>query len=714
MPSDSTRRAANIAGLRSFDTPTIEAVERRRLQLWLMTLTLLASVTLGLVLLTLWRDVPASGWFTLRQLQIGLLSLVALFSAYAIEKEVQLRRLTRLLIDERVLTSALTNRAQELTSLLTAAKAMNLVTDLETVLETILSSCMDLLEGRDGSIMLAGPANELCTVATCGSSQARGARLRIGEGVAGTVAATREPHLVSGCIPPETRAQPYSDAAAPPSSSMSAPLVHHGELLGVLNINAAPGRVYTEYDLRAMSLFGEHAAGAVANAMLLDEQRLLASRSVYQARHDPLTHLPNRGILVDRIEHALARRRQAGHLVAVAFIDLDDFKQINDSLGHSAGDEVLIACADRLRGAVRSGDSIARFGGDEFVALVEDVTSSSDAVHAAERLADTLTEPFLVGGREVSLRASIGIAIESSDGGSTANDLIRNADTANHAAKRAGKDRVVVFEPHMHTEVLDRVDLEDELRHAIDAANLTVHFQPVLTLRERSVRSFEALVRWPHPGRGVLPAAAFVPLAEQAGLLAAIDRWVLRHACTLASSLPGLPGQPGPPPISVNLSPASLFDRRLPDEIEAALAASDLRPECLTIEITEDGITHDARRGAAVVADLRAMGVRFALDDFGSGHSSLSHLSTFRVDTIKIDRVFSAGVPREASTRALVQAIVRLAQSLGIEVIATGVENGEQAACLADLGCTLGQGFGLCPPLPAEEIAAFLANPART
>ncbi len=701
-------QAARVAGLRSFETPTLESVERRRLQLWMLTLALLLSVAVAFVALTAWTDIPPHAMLRPRTLQASLLGLVVLFSAYAIEKEMQLRRLSRLLIQERVLSAALTSRVHELSALLAATRAMNLVLDLREVLDTILRSSLELLDGKDGSIMLARGGEELRTVAAAGASPAREARQPFGEGIAGRVAALREPLLITGRIPNDERSTPYVLAGEPPTSSMSVPLIHRGTLLGVLNVNAKPGRAYTEYDLRALSLFGEHAAAAIAKAQLHEEQRLLASQNLYQAMHDSLTSLPNRGLFLDRVEHALVRRRRAEHRVALLFLDLDDFKRINDSLGHAAGDEVLVAFAERLRAHLRSGDTVARFGGDEFAVLVEDVSAADDAHQTAERLTGAMEEPFAVGGHRVWLRASIGIAVEP-DGGRTAEDLLRSADSALQAAKLGGKGRIVAFEPRLHAEVLTRVELERELHAAVEGGELTVHFQPVVSLESRQVVSLEALARWHHRERGMLPASVFAPLAEQAGILPEIDRMVLRQAC--AAFAPLLASARGSAPrLSVNVSAASLRDPRLAEDIAGALQATGLHPDQLALEVCQAAVLYDVEQLSAALTRLKALGVRLVVDDFGTGVSSISQLSRLPFDTLKVDRLLVEGLTKEASTRSLVQAIVRFAQSLSLEVVGKGIEQPDQFDELLRIGCALGQGFYFLPPQDPAAIAEFLAG----
>ncbi|MEW6338641.1 MAG: putative bifunctional diguanylate cyclase/phosphodiesterase [Acidobacteriota bacterium] len=702
------KRAAHVAGLRSFETPTLESVERRRLQLWMLTLALLLSVAVAFVALTAWSDLPRHALLTPRTLQASLLGLVVLFSAYAIEKEIQLRRLTGLLIQERVLTAALTSRVHELSGLLAATRAMNLVLDLREVLDTILRSSLELLDGKDGSIMLARGGEELRTVAAAGASPARGARQMFGEGIAGRVAALREPLLITGRIPNEQRSTPYVLAGEPPASSMSVPLLHRGTLLGVLNVNARPGKAYTEYDLRALSLFGEHAAAAIANAQLHEEQRLLASQNLYQAMHDSLTSLPNRGLFLDRVEHALVRRRRAEHRVALLFLDLDDFKRVNDSLGHAAGDEVLVAFAERLRAHLRSGDTVARFGGDEFAVLVEDVVAADDAHQTAERLTGAMEEPFAVGGHRVWLRASVGIAVEP-DAGRTAEDLLRAADSALQAAKLGGKGRIVAFEPRIHAGVLTRVELERELHSAVEGGELTVHFQPVVSLASRRVVSFEALARWQHRERGMLPASVFVPLAEQAGILPRMDRVVLRQACAAFAPLLAS-ARESAPTLSVNVSAATLRDPRLPEDISDALQATGLRAEQLALEVCQSAVLYDVEQLSAALSRLKSLGVRLVVDDFGTGVSSISQLSRLPLDTLKVDRLLVEGLTKEASTRSLVQAIVRFAQSLSLEVVGKGIEQPDQLDELLRIGCSLGQGYFFLPPQDPATVAGYLAG----
>jgi len=701
-------RAARIVGLSSFETPTLEAVERRRLQLWMLSSVILIATTVGFVLFAFRVELAPPPWLTGRVSQFGLLGLSVLFCAYGIEKELHLRRLTELLVREQVLTAALTNRLREVSTLLEAGKAINLGLDLDDVLSTIVGCAQELLDGRDASIMLTAGNRELRTVSTRGESSAVGARVAFGEGIAGRVATTREPLLISGVV---EHAQARMTGPPPPDSAMSVPLVHRENLLGVLNVNAKQGRIFTDHDLRALALFGEQAASAIANAQLYQAQRLMASQKLFQALHDPLTRLPNRALFLERVTRALGRQRRGAQRVAILLLDLNDFKRINDSLGHAAGDEVLIGFAERVRSSLRSTDTVARFASDEFAVLVEDVRSQEEAVAAAERLLRLLEATFPVGDREVRLTGCVGIAVEL-PGETSQEELLQSADTALHAAKKKGKGLIVTFERDMHAQALKRLDLENELRGALERGELLLHYQPICRLHDLQPIGLEALVRWQHPERGLLPASAFVPFAESAGILGEIDRWVLLEACRVAGKLPAT-WSGGELQINVNLSPSRLHDPSLADHVEQILGDTGLSPSRLTLEITEGAVLDDADIAAVELQRLKALGVRLALDDFGTGYSSLSYVRRFPVDTVKIDRVFIDGLSRDQGTTALVEAIVKLGHGLSLEVVAEGIERHTQVEDLLALDCHLGQGWLLSKPLGEGPLIDFLVGESR-
>jgi diguanylate cyclase (GGDEF)-like protein len=422
-----------------------------------------------------------------------------------------------------------------------------------------------------------------------------------------------------------------------------------------------------------------------------------------------LTHLPNRVRFLARLRHALAHVRRDRH-VALLFLDLDDFKVINDSLGHLAGDEVLVGLADRLRAAIRSADGVARFGGDEFAVLLEGVGSAEEAAMMAEGILAALERPFPLAGRDLRLTASIGIALQG-PGGHTAEELLQSADTALHAAKERGKRAVAAFAESMHADVLRRLDLESELRRAVERGQIQVHYQPIVRLPERRVVALEALLRWNHPRRGLLPAASFVSFAEQAGVLRELDLWALGEACRLGEELADYGDARSRLAMHVNLLPTRLQEPGVVERVAAVLAESGMRAGRLVLEITESAVVGEAEGVVAHLTALRDLGVRIALDDFGTGYSSLAYLRRFPVHTIKIDRAFTDELDDGATQGDLVQAIVKFGQSLGLRVIAEGVERESQVRCLLDLGCFLAQGYHLAEPLPADAIVAYLRAP---
>jgi diguanylate cyclase (GGDEF)-like protein len=702
--------AARVAELSGVAAPTLAGIERRRLQLWILATVLLVVLVTALAVLIVWQKLATPSWLTAEASLVGLVVLVVLFAAYAIDKELRLRRLTQQLLDESVLASALTNRLHEVSTLLAAAKAMKEALDLDGVLRIILDSALELLGGHDGSIMLVHGEDELRTVCTAGTSLARGARVRFGEGVAGRVAATREPVLITGALERDGLHRSVQ-GARPPSSAISLPLAHHDTLLGVLNINAGTRRAFTEHDLRALALFGEHAAGAIANARLYEEQRLLASQNLFQALHDPLTCLPNRVLLIDRLERAFARRHRAGRTFALLFLDIDDFKAINDRFGHAGGDELLAAFAGRLRGCLRGGDTVARFGGDEFAVLVDELAAPGDATITAERVLRELARPFAVGDTEVTLSASIGVAVEGAGGGSAA-ELLRNADAAKREAKQSGKGRIVGFQDGMHADGLKVLDLEVDLRGALERGEIHAHFQPVVELATGRVVAWEALARWQHPRRGLLPAASFIPIAASLGLLGALDRRVLHQACLAARALASRLPAGEAVPVHFNLAVSRLREVGLVPEVAGILAETGVTAGQLVLEVAEEAVLRDSAGITARLANLKGLGVRLALDGFGTRYASLSQLQRFPFDTVKIDRVFTEGLGHDRGAHSLVQAILRLADSLTIAVIAEGIERKAQADTLLQLGCRFGQGWLLGAVRPLEQILEPVSEPA--
>ena len=694
----------HIKGLTTQETPTLETIARRRLQLWTMALVLLVSIAAVLSLVLFWGNSELSFSATPGIVYLGVVVLVMLFGAYAISKEFSLRTLTEELMEERVLAAGLTNSLREADVQMNSGRDARVRLSFEQVLDTILNCSMDLLEGRSGSIMLLHSDNELRTVCSTGDTAARGARVGLNDGIAGKVAASREPVLVLGIFDWAH----YESDLQRSASAICVPLVAEDELVGVLNVNAKPQRKYTENDLRALSHFGQRAGAAIEAARIYRAQPPLGSQGRYQVMHDPLTGLPNRELLLDRVANSIARRRPPGHAAVLMFLDLDDFKRVNDSLGHSAGDQVLIALADRLVKSVRSGDSVAHFGGDEFAILLE-AKESSEATDAAQRILEDLEKPFSIEDREVTFTASVGIAISKSSE-MRPEELMRNAFTALHTAKERGRAEIAVFEESMHHSAMNRLDLEQELRQAVESGGLDVYFQPLLKLSDLSVYGFEALVRWIHPEKGVISAFNFIPLAEEAGLLPVIDRMVLRRTCTTVRELNRTVFAAKPAAAHVNLSPTSIRQPDFVSNLTTDLTETKLDPKHLVLEITESVMMHDIDQAASKLRAIKSMGVRLALDDFGTGYSSLSYLRSFPVDVVKIDKFFVDEIETDQGATALVQAILRLGLGLTFEVVAEGIETQGQMKSLVDLGCRYGQGYYLAHPLSTPELTEFLEN----
>jgi diguanylate cyclase (GGDEF)-like protein/PAS domain S-box-containing protein len=445
--------------------------------------------------------------------------------------------------------------------------------------------------------------------------------------------------------------------------------------------------------------------GVVVTARDVTERRALEDQLTHQAYHDPLTGLANRALFTDRIAHAVERGLRREALFAVLFVDLDDFKTVNDSLGHAAGDELLVAVARRLRSCIRPEDTCARLGGDEFAVMIEDIASPDAAVIVARRVLGVIARPLTVFGSEVSVEGSVGIALGS--GEQSANEIMRSADLAMYRAKGEGKGRYAVYEPSMHERALERLALKADLLRASPDEDFVLHYQPIVAVHTGEIVAVEALLRWRHPERGLVLPAEFLELAEETGLLLPLGRHVLGEACRQAASWRSRwHGSIG---VSVNVSARQLASRSLPSEVASALAESTLDPEALTLEITESTLL-DSDVVIGRLEELRRIGVRIAIDDFGTGYSSLDHLRRFPVDTLKIARAFVEELGTSAEQERLVAAILRLAATLGLESVAEGVETELQRDRLLSLRCRYAQGFLYSRPLPADELDAALGR----
>jgi diguanylate cyclase (GGDEF)-like protein/PAS domain S-box-containing protein len=448
-------------------------------------------------------------------------------------------------------------------------------------------------------------------------------------------------------------------------------------------------------------------AGFVLNLRDVSERRTFEDQLVHQAFHDSLTSLANRVLFRDRVEHALARRLRRPGRLAVLFVDLDDFKKVNDALGHAAGDDLLGEVARRLRGAVRSADTVARLGGDEFGILLEDI-DDVESIACAERIVGELGEPYRLRDLSIELGASIGIALH--DGRSvSADDLLRDADVALYRAKAAGKGRHAVFTPEMHIAADERLALETDLRGALERGEFKLEYQPVLDLAHGGVVSTEALVRWHHPARGLLSPLSFIPVAEATGLIVPIGRWVLFEACRqLAKWHRDRPDERVS--VSVNLSARQLAAPDLLADVEQAIARHGLRPGELILEITESLLVDARGAGAETLGRLRSLGARIAIDDFGTGYSALAYLHRFPSDILKIDKAFVDGLDGDRENRDVAEAVVQIGHALGMQIVAEGVERKAQLDRLRDTGCDMGQGYLLGRPMAPAAFEAWRAR----
>jgi len=449
----------------------------------------------------------------------------------------------------------------------------------------------------------------------------------------------------------------------------------------------------------------------VSNAIRdITERRAAEQRLEHQALHDPLTDLPNRALFLDRLGHALTRAERPDAGLAVYFCDLDDFKSVNDSLGHEAGDELLVALPPRLRQALRPADTVARFGGDEFVILCEDLESATEAIRIAERITAAFGLPFELGERRHYVSVSVGVVFVEG-GRATATEILRDADAAMYRAKGAGRGRFELFDAAMRAKLVQRLEVEADLRRAIRDDELQLVYQPVLSLARGAFIGAETLVRWRHPERGMLPPSEFIDVAEDTGLIVPLGAWVIGEACRQAAAWVRAGGNPR---VSINLSPHQVSRSDVATVLARALETTGADPSLIDLEITESVLLEEGDASLAVLRDLKALGVRLVLDDFGTGYSSLSYLKRFPIDALKIDREFIRELGADSEDTAIVSAVLSMARALDVEVVAEGVETAEQLDWLREHGCDFAQGFLIAKPVPAAELGAFVVSAPRT
>ena len=447
--------------------------------------------------------------------------------------------------------------------------------------------------------------------------------------------------------------------------------------------------------------------GIVLNGRDVSERKAFEEQLSHQAFHDPVTHLANRALFNERVRHAVARTLREGIGMAVLFVDLDDFKTVNDSLGHAAGDRVLLEVAQRISASIRAADTAARFGGDEFAVLLEDVADLQAAAETAERILDALGQTLELEHNDLSIRASLGISVAEPGTATDADELIRNADAAMYIAKADGKGGYRMFEPAMHERVVARLELRADLQRALEREEFELHYQPLVRLVDGVVTGVEALLRWHHPVRGLIPPDEFIPFAEESGLIVPIGRWVLREGCRQARVFRDQSTGATAPTVGINLSVKQLFHNDIVADVSSALADAGLEPEALTLEITESVMMTDTELAVSRLTELRALGIRLAMDDFGTGYSSLSYLSLFPLDILKMDRsLLAAGA--SPVTSGLATAVLGIGETFALEVVAEGIEYSEQSTTLRELGCETGQGFFFARPMKPEQLLEFL------
>ncbi|PJA24791.1 MAG: hypothetical protein COX57_06590, partial [Alphaproteobacteria bacterium CG_4_10_14_0_2_um_filter_63_37] len=463
---------------------------------------------------------------------------------------------------------------------------------------------------------------------------------------------------------------------------------------------------YSSYPIRQ----GGEITGVVVTFTNITDRVQAEERIRHLAEHDPLTDLPNRTLLTDRMHQAIARARRSGELLGVLFLDLDNFKTINDSLGHEIGDQILCQVGHRLTMCLRDIDTVSRQGGDEFVILLDGIPNADETARLAERILVVLAEPIQIQGLELSITPSIGITLYPNDGHNPS-QLIRNADAAMYQAKQSGRNNFQFFTQDLNQRAFARLALENALRRAVERAEFAVYYQPLVDLKTGQISGMEALLRWHHPERGVLAPGEFIQVAEESGVIVPLGMWVLREACRQLQQW----RKEGLPPLlmAVNLSGLQLRQPHLAEEVKKALEAYDIEPHWLELELTESVLVREGGGPQEILGKLKTMGVKLAIDDFGTRYSSLAYLKRFAIDRIKIDRSFIQDLPGDEENAAIVRAIVSMAHSLRLEVLAEGIETQGQLNFVRREGCDAAQGYLFSRPLPAAEAGALLTTQPR-
>ena len=612
-------------------------------------------------------------------------------------------RLLRALAAERAMRHTLQKRQALLERLSGIQGAITRRLPLADVLATITRCAVDLLDVEIAAVQLADPQSpgDVILASEEGLPPVIAAamqRTRVGEGAAGR-AMTEDRLIIIDNYSQEAAARPELDEMKL-QCVMAAPVRDGDRVTGAIVVaTAREDLLFGSLEQEALSAFAEHASLAITDATRVEHIRKLAF-------HDELTGLANRGLFMERLEQALLRARRRRGPVAVLFLDLNRFKVVNDSLGHRAGDELLVMVGDRLRNCLRDEDTASRFGGDEFAILAH--AGRDGAVEIAHRVLSAMEPPFVLEARVVSMSASIGIALDSA-GLTQASGMLRDADTAMYRAKLPRSDGFVVFEPSMRVAARARLDLEADLRGAVARGEMHLVYQPILDLSDHRIVGVEALIRWHHSERGVLSPLEFIPLAEETGQITELGRWTVEESCTQVVRWQRLDPGLATLSVSVNLSPRQLHDSRIVGEVARSLAAAGLDPASLVLEITEGAVMADVETAIQHLRALQALGVSLAIDDFGTGHSSLALLRRLPVDTLKVDKMFVDSIASDPTALSFLETIVRLADILEMQVVVEGIETAEQATLVAGLG-VYGQGYHFCRPTAVDAMDAVLTT----
>ena len=587
------------------------------------------------------------------------------------------------------------------------ARTMGTDFPIQGILDQLVQRIVEVLPVTGAGVRLVGPGIDPGYVAASNRSALHFERLQseLDEG----------PSLVAqetgtAVVVPDLRAQHDFPTFGPLAldagvvAVFTFPLRNGDAQLGALDLYRDTPGLLDLATMTAAQTLADVAAAYLLNAQARADLQDSSDRSRASLLHDPLTGLPNRILLLERLEHALLRGRRSGTIAAVLFANLDEFTLVNDTHGHRVGDELLVAAAERLGGQLRPADTLARLSGDEFAILCEDLVETAEVDAIAARICAALGEPFVLSTGRVDTTASIGIAV-ADESHHLPEDLLHSAELAMYQAKRKGGARHQIIDMGEQRLVNERVSLQRDLRQACVRDELLLEYQPIVGTVDRRIIGVEALVRWLHPSRGLVSPATLVPLAEQSGTITAIGRWVLEQACQGGSTSAG-----GALPVSANVSAYQLMSPDFAATVEDVLRSTDTDPGLVTLEVTESVFLQDSQRALVVLSDLKRLGVTLALDDFGTGYSSLSYLKRFPVDVVKIDRGFVADLGKDHATRAIVSSVVDLAHALGLTVVAEGVETVRQHEEVQDLGCEACQGYYFARPMSGKALDSLMTH----